>query len=260
MLMGNDDLGRLDRLAVLIAHGHLALRVRAERLLDARVAGDGNLPKDLVGIVQRRRHQFRRLAAGVAEHDALVPRPLVLVACGVDALSDIGRLRVQQHLDLRITPVKAFLLVADVLDGLPDGLDDLVVRNGRAADFAGDDHPVGGCKRLAGDADLVGIDAGLRALAEEEIDDFVRNPVAHLVGVAFRNRFAGELVIQTRHIDDLLQTHFRRGCKLRRRGASDSDRSIRQAILREIVRFIERLRRSQARRPRRAAQAIRRDR
>ena len=36
--------------------------------------------EDLVGVVDRRRHQLRRLAAGVAEHDALVARALVLVA------------------------------------------------------------------------------------------------------------------------------------------------------------------------------------
>jgi hypothetical protein len=58
--------------------------------------------EDLVRIVDRRRHQLRRLAAGIAEHDALVAGALVLVAGGVDALGDVGRLAVQQHVDLGV--------------------------------------------------------------------------------------------------------------------------------------------------------------
>ena len=50
--------------------------------------------EDLVRVVDRRRHQVRRLAAGVAEHDALVAGTLVALLVGgiVDALGDIGRL------------------------------------------------------------------------------------------------------------------------------------------------------------------------
>ena len=67
-------------------------------------------------VIDRRRHQLGRLAAGVAEHDALVAGALVLVAGGVDALGDVGGLRVQQHFDLGVAPMEAVLLVADVLD------------------------------------------------------------------------------------------------------------------------------------------------
>jgi hypothetical protein len=38
--------------------------------------------------------------------------------------------------------MKAVLLVADVLDRLANGCIDLVVRNFRPADFAGDDNPI----------------------------------------------------------------------------------------------------------------------
>ena len=81
-----------------------------------------------MGIVERRRHQLGRFTASVAEHDALVARAFVLVAGGVDTLRDVGRLRVQQHFDLGVPPVEAFLLVTDVLDRLPHRLLDLSVR------------------------------------------------------------------------------------------------------------------------------------
>ena len=227
--MRDDDLGRLDRLAVLIAHRDLALGVRAQRLFGARVPRLGDLAQDLVGVVQRRRHQFGRLAAGVAEHDALVARPLVLVARGVDALGDIGGLRVQQHFDLGVAPVEPVLLVADVLDRLR-GPSRRSVRSeifGPRTSPAMID-PVGRGERLAGDADLVGVEPRLGALSEEQIDDFVGNPVAHLVGMALRHGLTGELVIQTSHIDDLLPgPHAKRG-PLEPRAASDSPRSIRQ--------------------------------
>ena len=121
MLMRDDDLRRADRLAVLVAHGHLALGVRAElgRRTLAGLARMGEVFEDLVRVVDRRRHQLRRFAAGVAEHDALVAGALFLVVAGlvgVDALGDVGGLRMQQHLDLGLVPVEAVLLVADVLD------------------------------------------------------------------------------------------------------------------------------------------------
>ena len=164
----------------------------------------GDLSQDLVGVVQRRRHQFRRFAAGVAEHDALVASPLVLVAGGVDALRDIGGLGVQQHFDLGVAPVEAVLLVADVLDRLAGGRARSVVGDLGPAHLAGDDHPVGRGERLAGDANLIGIEARLCAFAKEQIDDLIGNPVANLVGMPFGHGFTGELVILTSHIHDLL--------------------------------------------------------
>jgi hypothetical protein len=66
--------------------------------------------------LQRGRHQFGRLVAGVAEHDALVAGALVLVSGGVDADRDVGRLRMQVAVEHRVLPVEAVLLVADVSD------------------------------------------------------------------------------------------------------------------------------------------------
>ena len=118
----------------------------------------------LVGVVDRRRHQLRRLAAGIAEHDALVAGAFVLVAGGVDALGDVGRLGVQQDLDVAVFPVEAGLLVADVPDREAGDVGDVVLGDrGGAAGLAGDDDAVGGGERLAGDADVPGIDAVLGA-------------------------------------------------------------------------------------------------
>ena len=70
-----------------------------------------------MAVVDRCRHQCIGLTAGVAEHDALVASALILVVTGVDALSDMSGLRVQQDFHLGILPVKAVLLVSDILDG-----------------------------------------------------------------------------------------------------------------------------------------------
>ena len=116
VLGGEHDLGRFHRLAVRIAQRDLALGVGLQRRLLAGMARIGQQFEDLVAVIERRRHQGRGLAAGIAEHDALVARAFILVAGGVDALGDMGRLGVQQHFDLGVLPVKAVLLVADVLD------------------------------------------------------------------------------------------------------------------------------------------------
>ena len=175
MLGREHDLGDADRLAVDILHRDLALGVGTELagLAGLLLAGGGQVLEDLVRVVDRRRHQLRRLAAGIAEHDALVAGAFVLIAGRVDALRDVGGLGVQQDLDLGVLPVKAILLVADVLDrGTGDGLDPLGIDR-RAADLAGNDDAVRGRERLAGHANGVGVDAFLGAFAEEQVDHFV---------------------------------------------------------------------------------------
>ena len=133
MLVRDHDLAHADRLAVLILHGDLALGVRTQHLLLAGVARFRDQPQDLVGVEDRRRHQVRRFVGGVTEHDALVAGALFLVGAGlqrVDALRDVGRLRMQQDLDVGGLPVEAFLLVADVLDRGAHDAFDLVVGDG----------------------------------------------------------------------------------------------------------------------------------
>ena len=165
--MRHHDLAHADRLAVFILHGDLALGVRAQHLFLAGVAGLRDQSQDLVGVEDRRRHQVRRFVAGIAEHDALVAGAFFLVGARlqrVDALRDVGRLRMQQNLDIGGLPVKAVLLVADVLDRGAHHAFDLVVGDGfGSAGFSGDHHLVRGSQRLAGGADRPWVDAGFRA-------------------------------------------------------------------------------------------------
>ena len=172
-----------------------------------------------MGIVDRRRHQFRGLAAGIAEHDALVAGALVLVAPGIDARGDIGRLAVQQDVDPGGLPVEARLLVADGLDrlagggaklgrvdhrvagGVPQDLPVLALLQERLghAHLAGDDDPVGRRQRLAGDAHQGRIHAGLLGFAEHQVDDLVGYAVADLVRMALGYRFRRKLIGRPRH-------------------------------------------------------------
>ena len=80
------------RLAVDVAQRDLALGVRQQALdrLVVDVPQFADAVQDGVGIVDRRRHQRVGLAAGVAEHHALVAGALVLVAGGVHTLGDVG--------------------------------------------------------------------------------------------------------------------------------------------------------------------------
>ena len=196
MLVRHNDLAHADRLAVLVLHGDLALGIRAKHLLLAGVARFGDQAQDLVGIEDRRRHQVGRLVGGVAEHDALVASALFLDLARlqrIDALRDVGRLRMQQDLDIGGLPVETFLLVADVLDrGAHDALDLLVGDRCGAAGLSRDHHLVSGRQRLAGGADGPGIDASLRPFAIEQVDDLIGDPVADLVGMPLGHGLAGE--------------------------------------------------------------------
>ena len=243
MLMRNDDLGRSDRLAVLVAHGDLALRIGTEVAFGSAMTRLGNEAENLVRIENRRRHEFRRLPAGVAEHDALITRSLVLVSGGIDTLGNVGRLRVQQDFDLGAFPMKALLLVADGPNGLAHRMDDRIVGESRAADFAGDDHPIGGRQSLAGHPNSIRVDPAPCALAEVEIDDFVGNAIANLVRMAFGNGFAREEVVLADHcILQLRPIEPARDCRrerlpprhgteqCRKRRCLDRRRSFRQAF------------------------------
>src|SRR5262249_18026215 len=73
------DLGGFDGLARLVTDRHLALGVRPERV---SFTGAPRLRHDLenvMRVVNRGRHKFRRLTARIAEHDALVARALIFV-------------------------------------------------------------------------------------------------------------------------------------------------------------------------------------
>ena len=158
------------------------------------MTGVGERAQDRVRIGDGGRHQFVGLAAGIAEHDALVAGTLVLVARGVHPLGDVGRLSVDVDVDPRLLPVEARLLVADLADAVARHF--LKVSGGDGsgtAHFAGEHHKVGGAKRLDRDPGL-----GLRG--EIHVDDGVRDAIANLVGMALGHRFAGEQVIGLGHL------------------------------------------------------------
>ena len=233
MLGRQHDLRHVGGLAVGIAHGDLALGVWAELagLAIAFMARGGQQFEDLVAVVDRSRHEVRGLAAGIAEHDALVAGTFLALTVGgvVDALADIRRLAVQQHFDLGRLPVEACLLVADLTDrlagdrlelrrvdhrmagGILEDVAGLVLLEQRIgyAHLARDDDAVGGGQRLTRDADLPRVHAGLLGFAIDQIDDLVGNTVANFVGMALGDGFRGEEVILPRHGCPLLKADRR---------------------------------------------------
>ena len=167
--------------------------------------------------VDRRRHERAflvdlALGAGEAEHHALVAGALlfaVLFPLGVDAHGDVGRLSVQQHLDVGAVIGKPVLIVADILDDGARGFRDqfaidhrlvavLAKQRRLAAAFAGNHDLVGGAEGLAAEAGvdlaLIG-DAELDVVLEKSIKHRVGNLIAHLVRVSFRNQLAREQVV-----------------------------------------------------------------
>ena len=167
-----------------------------------------NTLQDLVGEVDRRRHVGALLVdlafgAGEAEHHALVAGALFLAALlflGVDAHGDVGRLAMQQDLDVGAVIGEAVLVVADVLDHAARDLGDQFAVDHRhamdlaeqlAAAFARDHDLVRGAERLAAepgiDQAVVG-DAELDVPGEEGIEDRVGDLVRNLVRMALGNR------------------------------------------------------------------------
>src|SRR5262245_36384903 len=217
----NHDLGAADRLAVDVLHRHLALGVglQVEQLAGAALLGQHL--EDPVREVDRGRHERAllvdlALGAGETEHHALIAGAFLLAALlllRIDAHGDVGRLAVQQHLDVGAVVREAVLVVADVLDHAARDLGDQLAVDHRlvavlakqrrlAAAFAGDDDLVGGAEGLAAeprvDLALVG-DAELDVVLDEGVEDRIRDLVADLVGMAFGNGFAGEQVVGAGH-------------------------------------------------------------
>jgi hypothetical protein len=107
--------------------------------------------------------------------------------------------------------VETVLLVANGADGAARGrtearrVDDFVAvlvlleQRVRYAHFPGNHDAIGGAQNFCRNAYLPGVKAGLAGLLVDKIDNLVGDAVAHLVGVTFGNRFAGEEVILSRH-------------------------------------------------------------
>ena len=175
------------RLAVDIAHRHLALGVGAQKRQAAVLAQLGLALDQAVRVVDRRGHQLGRFVAGVAEHQALVAGAgvQVVVAGVVHALGDVLALLVVADHDRAALVVDAVLgvVVADALEGVARDLDVVDVDVG--GDFAGQHDQAGVGQRFGGDA-------GVRVLLEDGIEDRVGNLVGHLVGMAFGDGFGSK--------------------------------------------------------------------
>ncbi len=199
VVLGRDQhRAELGRLAVDVVEGHLGLAVGPQ-------VGHGARPTDLaqplgeaVGGVDRQRHEDVGLAAGVAEHHALVARALIVdgVAGGagthlfalVDALGDVDRLLVDRDHDAAGAAVEAvgLLVVADPGDRVAYDAGDVDIRGGR--DLTGDDGEAGGDEGLASHP------AG-GVLLQQGVEDRVRDLVGHLVGMTFGDRLGRERVV-----------------------------------------------------------------
>ena len=190
MLRGHNDGGRTNRLAIHIAQSHLAFRIRQQpgHGLVLGAAERADMAQNFMCIIQRRRHQFRRFAAGITEHDALVARAFILIAGSVHALGDMRRLGMQMAFNIGMLPMKAFLFIADVMDREPRQMDQIFRRDfPGAAHFARQHHAIGGDQRFAGDA-------GIGISGQECVQHRIGNAVRHLIWMAFGNGFRGEKI------------------------------------------------------------------
>ncbi len=155
----------------------------------------GHLVQDAVSVEDRRGHERLGLAAGEAEHDALIAGTffLLLVGIGIDTERDVGGLLMQVILELGVLPMKALLLVADLAHGAARRRLDQLGRHGLGpAHLSRHDDAIGGHQRLdRHPRQGVG--------GEIEIDHRVRDSVAHFVGMALGDQLAGEEVVRARH-------------------------------------------------------------
>jgi len=137
VLSGDDDGINGDRLVLLVvANGHLALAVGTEEIHDALLAHIRQPLGQLVRQHDGRRHQLRRLVAGVAEHHALIARALLVV--GIDAmaihpLGDVRRLALDGYQHSAGLPVEPHgrVLVPDALDHVAHDGGELDLGGGR---------------------------------------------------------------------------------------------------------------------------------
>ncbi len=107
------------------------------------------------------------------------------------------RLFVDIIVNLDLFPVKLLLRIADVAHAVAhDAVDPAHHRCRRLfrgqPDLAAHDHAVRRGKGLAGHA-------GVRLLCQESIQNGVRDPVANLVGVTFRDGLGREYIVKAAH-------------------------------------------------------------
>src|ERR671915_782744 len=187
-VLGGDDHGvEADRVVAIVFDGDLGLAVGPQVGHGAVLAHRGEALRQPVRQRDRQRHQLGRLAARVAEHQALVAGALTvelvdslalarLIRVG-DALGDVGRLRADGHRHAARVTVEALGrgVVADLQDLFADHAGDVHI--GLGGDLAGDVYLAGGDERLDGDS-------ALQVVLEHRVEDRVTDLVRDLVRVA----------------------------------------------------------------------------
>jgi len=101
VLAGDDHIVDTHGLAVHVFHGDLGFAVGPQEIKNLVLAHVGQPPGQLVGPIDRRRHEGFRLRAGEAEHHALIARTLFLGLLAHHALGDVRRLLVHRGDDRR---------------------------------------------------------------------------------------------------------------------------------------------------------------
>ena len=190
VLVGDNNGGHADGLAVLVLHGNLTLGVRAEEGIFFRlfVTQPRQFRHDFVRIKDRGRHQFFRFIAGVTEHHTLVTGALCVIFRFRHTLGNIGGLSVDADKDLAVVGRKSDLRI--VVPDVPDhtARDFCPGDNGFRCDLAGNHDQVGGAKGLTRNA-------AFRVLRKTGIQNCVRDLVCDFIGMSFRNGFGSEYVI-----------------------------------------------------------------
>ena len=194
MLRGDDDRIEALRRVPLVLDRHLALRIGAEPIDLALLAGFREAVEDPVGEGDRERHHLRRLVAGVAEHQPLVAGADVLArrVVLVDAHRDVAALLADGNEHGAGVGGDPHLVVG-IADGTDHVTDDLlVVDRALGGDLTGHDRQACRHERLAGNT-------AERIQSEVGVEDAVRDLVGQLVGVAHADRFAREQILAFGH-------------------------------------------------------------
>ena len=211
VLRGDDDRVDAHRAARLVVFdGDLGLSVGAEIIDQAALAHLGEALGQRVGQRDRQGHQLRRLAAGVAEHHALVAGAVLQLGVAalfaleglVHAEGDVAGLLVDVDDDAAGVAVEAVLraVVADLADDLARDLRDVDVA--ARGDLAHDVHETGRGRRLAGDA-------ARRVLLEDRVEHGVGDLVADLVGMSLGDGFGSEKIMAHKRVSPEYFCSFR---------------------------------------------------
>jgi hypothetical protein len=177
-----------------VLDGDLGLAVGPEVRQRPVLAHLGELLGEALRDHDRQRHQHVGVVAGVAEHQALVARALLVqgvhgtgarLVAAVDALGDVARLAPDSDHHAAGLAVEALVggVVADREDPVPDGLLDVDVP--ARVDLTGDHHEARGQQCLHRDP-RVGV------LREHGVQDGVTDLVSDLVRVTLGHRLRRE--------------------------------------------------------------------